>query len=171
MNADTGEISRENMEVPADSISESTFLLTELRYTLGQLQAQLSGLNPEAFTTAGPNGQSIQQILDEMEAAEDRYQSEYARLLNIQPEERAVEEGFINESELEEKRDQTVAMLLKAGDNWPQEVMNLAREQVANDRQCTTEIAGIRIALFNQPADPSLEKPLTEQPQPEQPQS
>jgi hypothetical protein len=144
-----------------EAISEQAFLLTELRYTLGQLHVQLSGLNAEMRTSDLCGGRSIDQIVREMVSEEARYQREYASLLNIAIPEGHQEEGFVGQDEFERRRTQTVAMLEGIGEDWPHRLTDLVKEQVAHDRQSTTEIAECRKSIYAEDQRPDLDQPLT----------
>lgn len=147
-------------------ITEPAFLLTELRYTLGQLHVQLGDLDPSMRADAAENGSSVDDILASMTRDEDRYQAEYSRLLNAAVPEEGGDEQFQGHAALERKRAQTVALLEQAGDDWPQELIDTVKQQVAGDRQYTTQIAERRKELFEQEQRPDLEEPLTTDPHP-----
>jgi len=146
-------------------ISEPAFLLTELRYTLGQLHVQLGDLD-ESMRTKGDGGACIDEILDSMVSDEDRYQAHYSRMLNVSVPQEGGDEQFRGHAAFENKRAQTVALLEQVGDNWPAELVDCVREQVAADRKYTTQIADRRKELYEQDQRPDLEEPLTTDPHP-----
>jgi hypothetical protein len=143
------------------AISEQAFLLTELRYTLGQLHVQLSGLSSDMRTQNLCDGRTIDQVVQEMVTEEVRYQREYASILNLAVAEGHQEQGFVGQDEFERRREQTVAMLEKIGEDWPQRLTDLVKEQVAHDRKSTTEIAECRKSIFAEDQRPDLDEPLT----------
>ena len=155
-----------------ESISEPMFLLTELRYTLGQLHVQLGGLSTDQ--KPGTGGQrNLGDILSDMASTEDRYQAEYAQILNLPASEAGKEEDTIplpiNEAEqvpqhqahLERERAHTIAILERATEPWPADLLEKVKGQVAQDRAFTTEIAEWRKAQFETPDRGDLDKPLT----------
>ena len=153
-------------ETMPEAISEPAFLLTELRYTLGQLHVQLSGLNGEMRTSPLCGGRSIDQVVQEMLQEETRYQREYARLLNVTAAEGHQEEGFVGQDEFERRRTQTVGMLEPLGEDWSQELIDLVKQQVAHDRKSTTDIAECRKSIYAEDQRPDLDEPITTEPAP-----
>lgn len=162
MDANTTEVSPENMQVSTDTISEPTFLLTELRYTLGQLHVQLGDLNEEARNGAACEGRTINQLLGEMIDNEGRYQDRYRQILKCAPAERGQEPGFVGQNEFERRRAETIALVEQAGESWPQELIDTVRQQVQEDRAHTTAIAECRRTVLEQPMPAQLSEPLTE---------
>jgi hypothetical protein len=156
------------------TISEATFLLTELRYTLGQIHVQIGDLDESARGSVLCGDRSVADILREMRESEDRYQEQYASLLGVDPNAIA-EDAFeaplpINQvvtemtgegRTFEQRRGRTVAMLQSAGDEWSQEVRDLARKQVADDHTSTEALAECRRNRFESNPRPSLDEPLT----------
>ncbi|MGH2443929.1 MAG: hypothetical protein ACRDFX_12310, partial [Chloroflexota bacterium] len=66
-----------------NTISEADFLLTELRYTLGQIHVQVLDLDPDA-RRAKHGDESVDSILAEMLSSERGYQRIYAGLLETE---------------------------------------------------------------------------------------
>lgn len=155
-----------------ETISESTFLITELRYTLGQLHVQVLDLDAETRKSLTCGDRSIEQILSDMLEGERRWQDRYAQLLGgsvAKPEESqteiplpvtAEEETHTVESEFEHRRAQTIAMLEALPEPWPAELVESVKQQVTEDRQLTTSIADCRKAYFAEDQRPDLNKPL-----------
>ncbi len=162
MDVHSAEVSQENLQVPTDTISEPTFLLTELRYTLGQLHVQLGDLDEEARDTLACEGRTVNQVLGEMLDQERKYQAKYRQLLNTALVEGDHEAGFVGQNEFERRREETIAMIAQAGDNWPEEMIETVRQQVQGDRAYTTELAECRKAMFAQEQRPDLRVPLTD---------
>jgi hypothetical protein len=123
-------------EAPTDTvnqtISEATFLLTELRYTLGQIHVQIGDLDAETRRSAMCRDRSVESILQDMMASEDRYQEQYAQLLGVDvsslhapdqivplPMNEEVSELPQDQDDFEHNRAKTIALLENAGDNWP----------------------------------------------------
>jgi hypothetical protein len=148
------------MQVPTDTITEEAFLLTELRYTEGQLHVQLGDLDEASRDAAACEGRTINQILSDMLEQESRYQETYRELLKCAPGERRQEEGFVGENEFERRRAETVALLEQAGERWPEELIETVRQHVMADRQHTTQIAECRKSWYEQ------QGPVTDQSQP-----
>jgi hypothetical protein len=159
-----------------ETISEPQFLLTELRYTLGQLHVQVLDLDAETRAGAPREGRSIDMILDEMLADEDSYQRKYSSLLDAPvPETGAddvplpvsdTESSDTREARFEHKRAQTIALLERAGNTWSPQVLELVKEQVQKDRQQTTAIAECRKSYFEADQRPDLNQPITTHPEP-----
>jgi hypothetical protein len=96
-----------------------------------------------------------------MVSEETHYQREYASLLNVAVPAGHQEEGFVGQDEFERRRTQTVDMLDGIGEDWPQRLTDLVKEQVAHDRQCTTAIAECRKTIYTEEQRPELDEPLT----------
>jgi hypothetical protein len=162
----------EEKDMGLQTISESAFLLTELRYTLGQLHVQVLDLDAETRNKLLCGDRTIDQTLSDMVASEGRWQTKFAQLLhvaapgsdgsdaevplpvNADDEQPGVETVF------EHKRAQTIAMLEKVSDDWPGDLLNAVKQQVAEDRKLTTDIAESRKSYFAQDRRPDLEEPL-----------
>lgn len=153
-----------------NTISEAGFLLTELRYTLGQLHVQVLDLDAETRANRSAGGRSIDSILQEMLQQEDRVQQSFAQLLGTGvPRDEPDIPLPVNasnatpglEHSFEAKRSQTIAMLTSAGENWPPDLVDAVKQQVQRDRAYTTEIAECRKAFFDQVQRPDLNEPLT----------
>jgi hypothetical protein len=155
-----------------ETISESTFMLTELRYTLGQLHVQVLDLDPETRKSLKCGDRSIEQILGDMLTSEKNWQARYSEMLHAAapandgsdtsvplPVEAAEEQPGV-ETAFEHARAQTIAMLEAAGTSWPKELLDAVKQQVADDRKMTTIIADCRKAYFSQDQRPDLEQPL-----------
>lgn len=154
-----------------ETISEPQFLVTELHYTLGQLHVQVLDLDA-ATRSEDCDGESVDSILADMIRAEKQYQSEYQRILSTPPSEAPSAETVplpINESEeepgpearFEHLRAETIALVQTAPDEWPQELLDLVKKHVADDRERTTQIADCRRQFFFETPNPVLDEPLT----------
>lgn len=154
-----------------DTISEEAFLLTELQYTLGQLHVQVLDLDQEVRREPiGEQNRSVDDILAAMIDAEKRYQGQYMQLLHTSgtpqtddiplPVE-ANEEVPSRENTFEHLRAETIEMLKAGGANWTPALLEMVRQQVADDRRATTEIAEARTAYYEQEQRPDLNEPLT----------
>lgn len=144
-----------------DGISESTFLLTELRYTLGQLNVQLGDLNAQQ-EQHGPSGApSVDQILKDMTQAEQRCQQQYAKLTGVSAPDLPVSDAGSPAEAFERLRLGTITQLEQVGSDWSPELREAVRQQVANDRQRTTQIANDRRNIFEHDQRPDLNEPLT----------
>lgn len=167
-------------EAPTDTvnqtISEATFLLTELRYTLGQIHVQIGDLDAEARRSAMCGDRSVESILQDMMTSEDRYQEQYAKFLGVDtsklhapdqivplPLNEDISELPQEQDDFEHNRAQTIALLESAGDNWPDELLALVRQHVAEDRRHTTDLAECRMRYFESDTRPDLDEPLTAQ--------
>lgn len=155
-----------------DSISEPMFLLTELRYTLGQLQVQLTGLDL-GRQDAQPGTRSIDDILAEMASTETEYQQKYARILGLPASEAGKEEASIplpideteeapqRQAHLERERAHTIALLERSAEPWPADLLDTAKAQVAQDRAFTTQIAEARREQLESRDRGKLDQPLS----------
>lgn len=160
--------------VNSELISEAAFLLTELRYTLGQLHVQVLDLDDETRRTAQCNGKSIEEMLTGLMSSERDYQQRYIQMLHLSPAESAAsderiplpvnetDESLGKETSFEHERARTIHILERGGEQWPPELIALVQEQVANDRQVTTNIAECRRSFLEQPLRPDLQEPLTQ---------
>lgn len=164
MNPDTQEVSPANMGVSTETISEPTFLLTELRYTLGQLHVQLGDLDDQSRQTMRCGDRSVDDILQEMLEYESRYQAEYAQMLQTSVPQEGADQQFRGHAAFEQRRAQTVAMLEAAGEDWPPQLIETVKQQIARDRASTTQIAECRKAAFETDQRPDLDEPLTQEP-------
>jgi hypothetical protein len=142
-------------------ISEPDFLMTELRYTLGQLTVQLGGVGSDVQADAPEVRDEIRPVLKRMLENEKSYQDQYARLLGISRPAAGAGTGTFTQL-----REQTIAMLKRAGENWPPELLACVKQQVAGDREATTQIAEARRAMLDHDQRPDLETPLTTEPHP-----
>lgn len=163
-----------NSDASSGTISEATFLITELRYTLGQLHVQLGEMDRETRAAMMCGDRSAESILQELIASETDYQNKYARLLRVQqpasdettvriplPIREDDSEDGTGQPEFEQLRSRTIAMLEEAGDNWPDGLVELVKEQVAHDRQHTTDLAECRRQFLGREQRPNLNEPLT----------
>lgn len=149
--------------VCADSISEPTFLITELRYTLGQLNAQLGDLTARQAASSPGTAPSAHQVLSAMVQSEQQYQEQYSRLAGIPlPAKVPVQDAGSPAAAFERMRIGTIAMLEQIQGDWLPELSNLVRQQVADDRQRATQIADDRKAVFESDQRPDLNEPLTQ---------
>jgi hypothetical protein len=163
----------------AGKITEAQFLLTELQYTLGQLHVQLEDMDAGTRERVMCGNRSIEGVLAELCEADSRYQSQYARLLHAtSPEPETSDEIALPvshgeqqpgaETRFERLRTQTIALLRGTGTEWPQEVLDLVKTQVGEDRIQITQIAECRKTRFEGDARPDLDEPLTTSPRPHQ---
>lgn len=163
----------------SDSISEATFLLTELRYTLGQLHVQVLDLDTAQRAQETASGRSVNTVLRDMAGAEATYQERIRGMAGTEPapdddhpdiplpiSNAEADDG--REYGFEHQRARTIAMLEALGDTWPSGLVELVREQVRHDRQLTGELATLRMSLYNQETRLDLDQPLTEHPEPHQ---
>jgi len=150
--------------VCAEAISEPQFLLTELRYTLGQLNVQLGDLTTRQEQEGGALHPSVREILDTMTRAERKYQEQYSRLTGVGlPEKVPVQDEGSPAAGFEQLRIGTIALLEQAQPEWTPELIEAVRQQVADDRQRTTLIAEERKRIFESDQRPDLDEPLTAQ--------
>jgi hypothetical protein len=158
----------------SETISEATFLLTELKYTLGQMHVQIGDLDDKTRQTAHCEGRTVADILTEMMTSEDEYQERYAQLLGIDtsrlkpadevvplPLNEEVEEESDDQNDFEHNRAQTIAILEQAGESWPTELLELVRQHVSDDRRHTTSLAECRKKFYETDRRPDLNEPLT----------
>jgi hypothetical protein len=165
-------------QVPTDTvsetISEATFLLTELKYTLGQMHVQIGDLDEETRKTAKCDDRSVADIVAEMTRSEDEYQERYAQTLGIDtstlkpaeevvplPLSEEVDEEPEDQNDFEHNRAQTIAILEQAGESWPAGLLDLVRQHVAEDRRHTTSLAECRKQFYETGSGPDLDEPLT----------
>ncbi len=160
-----------------DTISEADFLLTELRYTLGQLHVQILDIDEETRESAACGGKTVNMILREMVNSEAEYQGRYRDLMHAKSSAAATAEHVplpVDEAEeqpglatvFEHWRAGTIALLEGIGPDWPEGLMELVKEQVRHDRQMTTHIAECRQSMFESNQRPDLNAPLTKTPRP-----
>ncbi|HLJ66057.1 MAG TPA: hypothetical protein VKX16_01695 [Chloroflexota bacterium] len=154
-----------------ETISESTFLLTELRYTLGQLAVQTMGLDSETRQMPLCSGRSVDQILSEMIDRETGFQKSCAELLGTTPPVASdnvgaaiplssEDVGASAVHRFEQLRTATIE-LLEGHDSWPPALLADVKEQAAADRRETTAIAECRRAYLDATHGEHLQKPLT----------
>lgn len=155
------------------SITEAQFLLTELRYTLGQLHVQILDIDDESRASMTCNGRTINMILQEMAKYENEYQFQYRQFAHVQPGAKLSEEAInlpMEESgtaaSFEHKRAETITLLERADPDWSRELLDLVKEQVQRDREHTTQVAECRKSFFEQDERPDLRDPITENPEP-----
>lgn len=153
------------------TISEEDFLLTELRYTLGQLHVQVLDLDEETRTWAADAETSIDSILSDMLRHEKEYQARYAAMAHANTSHVAGDEHGIlpvsapddpnsAENVFEHERSHTIALLESTGTPWPDELLATVKEHVQMDRQHTTKIAEYRRRYFEHTQRPDLQEPL-----------
>jgi hypothetical protein len=163
------------VDTTSATISESTFLLTELRYTLGQIHVQIGDMDEKARGMALYGDRTISDILAEMQSTEDEYQEKYGAMLGVDvaslhPSEQIVplpisdevDENAEDQNSFEHNRAQTIAMLEGAGDAWPPALVDLVRRHVSADRTHTTQLAECRKQYFETDTRPDLDQSLTE---------
>lgn len=144
-----------------ETTSEADFLLTELRYTLGQLHVQLGDLGSGVRPAAAATGRSADQIVAELTREESTYQAQYARLLGVSLPPESGAPAADPEAAFVAQRERTLRLLEQAGDTWPPELIDAVKQHVAHDRSLTTEIANLRKTLFDEDQRPDLNQPLT----------
>ena len=165
------------MDTDAGTITEAQFLLTELQYTLGQLHVQLADLDEETRQRGKCGDRTIEQVLADLSESEISYQSQYARLLNLNASADVTsdhvalpvnddEEEPSSQSRFEHLRTHTIEMLQGTEAQWTQGVVDLVKKQVMEDRVQTTQIAECRKTLYEGDARPDLDEPLTTSPSP-----
>lgn len=161
----------------AGTITEAQFLLTELQYTLGQLHVQLADMGQDAMQHGMCGDRTIEQVVLDLCESERTYQSKYARLLNLSTSDgdtsdhialpiSDVSEQPTAQSRFEHLRTRTIELLQGTEDAWTQEVLDLVKQQVSEDRTETTQIAECRKSTFVEEGRPDLETPLTTSPTP-----
>ncbi len=157
----------------SNTISEAQFLLTELRYTLGQLHVQVLDIDDETRASMTCNGRTINMILQDMAKYEDEYQSKYRHIAPASSSEQPSEDLIrlpMEESGLaasfEHKRAETITLLERVGLDWSRELLEMVKEQVQRDREHTTQVAECRKSFFEHDERPDLREPITEEPAP-----
>jgi hypothetical protein len=160
----------------AGTITEAQFLLTELQYTLGQLHVQLADIDTESMSSSMCGDRTIEQVVSDLCESELRYQSQYARLLNLTQSAGPSEHVALpmadesaqqsSQSRFEHLRTHTIEMLKGTEGSWSQEVLDLVKQQVSHDRAQTTQIAECRKSTFESEGRPDLDVPLTTSPRP-----
>lgn len=144
-----------------DSISEPTFLLTELRYTLGQLNTQLGDVNAKQEQQSPGGAPSIDAVLQDMAQAERKCQQQYEKLTGIPARELPIADSGSPAEAFEKLRLGTITQLEQVGSTWPAQLVEAVRQQIAEDRRRTTQIANERRNLFEHDQRPDLNEPLT----------
>lgn len=136
-------------------------MITELRYTLGQLNTQLGDLTTVQEARGTSETPAIYQVLEAMTESERKYQEQYSRMLGVPiPENVPVQDAGSPAGQFERLRIGTITMLEQVEGEWPDQLRELVRQQVSEDRQRTTQIAGDRKAIFEHDQRPDLNKPL-----------
>jgi hypothetical protein len=125
-------------------ISEAEFLLTELEYTISQIQVQIGDLDAKAPDAIRANGRTPAEILKEMLRRERAFQNQYARLLHVSAPATVADEDSA-ETTLAHERARTIQMLRDAGE-WSVPLLDVVRQHAAHDRQWTTALAEGRLA-------------------------
>ena len=160
----------------AGTITEAQFLMTELQYTLGQLHVQLADMDVESMRRSMCGDRSVEQVVLDLCTSEAEYQSQYARLLTVEAAAGTSDhvalpisdesEQLSAQSQFEHLRTRTIEMLQGTEGKWTQEVLDLVKRQVSEDRTETTQIAECRKSNFEGDARPDLDEPLTTSPTP-----
>ena len=160
----------------AGTITEAQFLMTELKYTLGQLHVQLADMGTDTMRRSMCGNRSVEQVVLDLCSSETEYQYQYARLLNLEVTDGAGDhialpisdeaEQPSAQSRFEHLRTRTIELLQGTEGRWNQEVLDLVKRQVAQDRTQTTAIAECRKSNFEGDARPDLDEPLTTSPTP-----
>lgn len=159
------------------TITEAQFLLTELQYTLGQLHVQLADMDADTRQRGMCGDRTIEQVVSDLSESETTYQSQYARLLHLTPSSKATSDHVAlpvsddveqpgAQTGFERLRTHTIELLQGTEAQWTQEVLDLVKQQVAEDRVQTTAIAECRKTLFEGDARSDLDEPLTTAPSP-----
>jgi hypothetical protein len=160
----------------AGTITEAQFLLTELQYTLGQLHVQLANMDAESMRRLMCGDRNIEQVMSDLCESEIAYQTQYAQLLDLEVpadagehialpvSDESVQPG--SQSRFEHLRTRTIELLDGTETRWTQEVLDLVKRQVSEDRSQTTQIAECRKSNFEGEARPDLDAPLTTSPKP-----
>jgi hypothetical protein len=120
---------------------------------------------------------TIEQVLSDLSDSEISYQSQYARLLNLNSSPNETSDHVAlpvndqaeepeSQSRFEHLRTHTIELLQGTEAQWTQEVLDLVKRQVIEDRRETTQIAECRKTLYEDEARPDLDEPLTTSPSP-----
>lgn len=145
----------------ADTISEPTFLITELRYTLGQLNAQLGDITTRQESRGTSDKPSIDQVLEAMLQSEQKYQEQYSGMTGVAiPENVPVQDAGSPAAAFERMRIGTITMLEQVEGEWPESLRDRVRQHIAEDRQHTTQIAVDREGIFENDQRPDLNQSL-----------
>ncbi|MGI8968459.1 MAG: hypothetical protein ACR2GA_05070 [Chloroflexota bacterium] len=155
----------------SNTISEARFLLTELRYTLGQVHVQVLDVDQEERKSSAGGERSIDMILRDLLRAEQEWQGRYHEILGTAPREDAAQEPIplpVHETEgqpglenaFEHARARTIALLEPVDEPWSQSLLDAVKQQVQQDRQYTTDIAECRRRLWGRDQRPDLDEPL-----------
>lgn len=145
----------------ADTISEPTFLITELRYTLGQLNTQLGDISSRQEAAGTVDRPSIYQVLEAMQQSERAYQERYSRMTGVPiPDDAPVQDAGSPAAPFERLRIATITMLEQVEGEWPDALKESVRQQVAEDRQHATQIANDRKVIFENDQRPDLNQSL-----------
>lgn len=126
-----------------ERITEPAFLLVELRYTAGQVLAQLGHLNNEQRASPGCDGQSVDSILSAMVQAEENYQTEYQRLFPGFGFNSSDESSQPMEVAFSQARTQTVVQLSVVAEPWGPELVDLVKQHLTHDRRLITDLAQV----------------------------
>jgi hypothetical protein len=161
----------------AGTITEAQFLLTELQYTLGQLHVQLADMDAGTRQRGMCGDRTIEQVVSDLSESEMSYQSQYARLLNLTAPSNETSDHIAlpvsddmeqpgSQTRFEHLRTHTIELLHGTDAQWTQEVLDLVKKQVAEDRAQTTQIAECRKTIFEGDSRSDLDQPLTTSPSP-----
>jgi hypothetical protein len=136
-------------------------------------------LDENARKSVMSGDKSVNEILDDLVASEDKWQSRYAEILHAAtpdggqvefevplPVNTAEEESGV-ENTFEHKRARTIALLESVKGGWPSELLETVKQQIAEDRRITTAIAECRKTYFAHDQRPDLAEPLTTDPSPQ----
>lgn len=136
-------------------VSEPAFLLIELRYTLDQLRVQLDSATVEP---APVTEERVDGILADMLDYEAAYRSRYADKLDAPLSEQRSDGLQDRHAAFAMLRLHTIELLQAVPEPWPDELLNLVREHVMDDRKHVTHIAEQRpeVAERDQRDDPAL---------------
>lgn len=140
-------------------VSQESFLLTELLYTVSQLQVQLGALKASAEGAGEVSFGHAVSIVEGMIEAEERYRAQFAGILNVEIQQSEPKQGYGPEG-FRSQREETVALLERVQKPWPRSLFEAVREVAANDRSQTTAIAQHRSRLLELDSRSNLDQPL-----------
>lgn len=132
-----------------ERVSEWDFLLTELEYTLAQIDVQLDGITGEAFASILGQERSPNEILASMLRYEADYQARYREELHLTAGElRRDEVGSDGDRATFAKlRARTINILRQIAADPSEELVGTVRQQLHEDRKHVTALAECRYHL------------------------
>lgn len=141
------------------TISEPAFLLTELRYTIGQVYVQTEGLDSAARKAVHYEGRDVDQILSAMVDGEAGYRNQYSHLLKVSVPGAPDNPSSSLEADFEGERLATVALLDGVAEPWTPQLLDIVRQQIAEDRLHATQLAECRKAHLERDRGPNGSEP------------